>query len=127
MHNNHYDVITKMPGFFARSYYCHTCKKAYSNYENHVCADACKCCGFHPACLEESWIDFNKCHRAFKSQQCYDHHKELRDEARSVCQSLIKRTKCKKAVRQCYAALEKHECGTKKCWICGKFVKIEGH
>ena len=27
MHNNHYDVITKMPAFFARSYYCHTCKK----------------------------------------------------------------------------------------------------
>ena len=31
MHNNHYDVITKMPGFFACSYYCHTCKKAYNN------------------------------------------------------------------------------------------------
>ena len=25
MHNNH-DVITKMPGFFPRSYYCHLCK-----------------------------------------------------------------------------------------------------
>ena len=30
MHDNHYDVITKMPGFFARSYYCYTCKKAYA-------------------------------------------------------------------------------------------------
>ena len=35
MHNNHYDVITKMPGFFARSYYCHTCKKAYEHLEEH--------------------------------------------------------------------------------------------
>ena len=35
MHNNHYDVIIKMPGFFARVYYCHTCKKAYNNQEEH--------------------------------------------------------------------------------------------
>ena len=51
----------------------------------------------------------------------------MRSEARSVCQSLIKCTKCNKVARRCYATPEKHECGTKKCWICGKFVKIEGH
>ena len=127
MHNNFYDVITKMPGFFARSYYCHTCKKAYSNYEKHLCPDACKCCGFRSACPEESWIVCNECHRSFKSQQCYDRHKELRGEARSVCQNLIKCTQCNRAVQPCYAAPEKHGCGMKKCWICGKFVKIEGH
>ena len=31
LHNYQYDVITKMPGFFARSYYCHACKKAYDH------------------------------------------------------------------------------------------------
>ena len=25
-----------MPGFFARHYYCHTCKKAYDNREEHL-------------------------------------------------------------------------------------------
>ena len=85
MHNNHYDVITKMPGFFARVYYCHTCKKTYDHYENHMCADACKCCGFRPACPEESSLKCNDCHRSFKSQQWYNDHKEPRGEARSVC------------------------------------------
>ena len=27
-HNNHYDVITKMPGFLERKRYCHHCKSA---------------------------------------------------------------------------------------------------
>ena len=61
MHNNHYDVITKMPGFFARHYYCHTC------------------------------------------------------------------TKCQATVRRCKQQPEKHRCGLTKCWICGKYVQLEGH
>ena len=59
MHNNHYDVITKMPAFFARSYYCHTCKKAYNNHEDHRCPNACKCCRFPPECPEVSWQTCN--------------------------------------------------------------------
>ena len=55
MHNNHYDVITKMPAFFARSYYCHTCNKAYNNHEDHRCPNACKCCRFPSECPEVSW------------------------------------------------------------------------
>ena len=46
MHDNHYDVITKMPGFFRHHYYCHTCKKAYEHHEEHLCPNKCKCCGF---------------------------------------------------------------------------------
>ena len=118
-------MITKMPGFFARSCYCHTCKKGYNNYENHLCPDTCKCCGFCPACPEESSLFCNDCHRSFKSQQCCDHHKELRGEARSVCQNLIRCTKCNKAVRPCYAAPEKHECGTKKYVLCTTSIVAE--
>ena len=62
-----------------------------------------------------------------KSQQCYDQHKEPRGETRFVCQNWIKCTQCKKAVRRCYAAPENHDYGKKKCGICGKFVKLEGH
>ena len=129
MHNNHYDVITKMPGVFARAYYCHECKKAYSNWETstHLCPNSCKCCGSRPICPELSWMPCNDCGRMFKSQQCYDQHKEPRGKARSVCQSWIKCTQCKKAVRRCCVAPEKHDCGKKKCGICGKFVKLEGH
>lgn len=39
MHDGHFDVITKLPGFFNLSYFCHECEKAYSNedYKNHPC------------------------------------------------------------------------------------------
>ena len=127
MHNNHYDVITKMPGFFARTYYCHECKKAYNNLETRLCPNTCKCCGSRPICPELSWMPCNNCDRMFKSQQCCDQHKEPRGEARSVCQGWVKCTQCKKAVRRCCAAPEKHDCGKNKCGICGKFVKLEGH
>ena len=127
MHNNHYDMITKMPGFFARTYYCHECKKAYNNLETRLCPNTCKCCGSRPICPKLSWMPCNNCGRMFKSQQCYDQHKEPRGEARSVCQGWVKCTQCKKAVRRCCAAPEKHDCGKNKCEICGKFVKLEGH
>ena len=94
MHNNHYDVITKMPGFFARNYCCHACKKVYDHLENHVCPNECKCCGFFPICPEESWRSCRNCRRQFKSQRCYDQHKQSRGGARPICARLIKCTKC---------------------------------
>ena len=98
MHNNHYDVITKMPGFFACNYYCHTCKKAYNNQEEHRCPNACNCCGFPSECPIVSWQTCQDCHRLFKSQQCYQQHKQSRGDAQSVCQSLVKCMKCLKVV-----------------------------
>ena len=61
MHNNHYDVITKMPGFFARAYYCQECKKAYNNWETHLCPNTSKCWGSRPICPELSWMPCNDC------------------------------------------------------------------
>ena len=53
MHNNHYDVITKMPGFFASVYYCHTCKKAYNDQEEHRCPKPASVVDFLPTVLDE--------------------------------------------------------------------------
>ena len=41
--------------------------------------------------------------------------KNCRGNAQSVCQSLVKCTKCEKDVRQCKQSLEKHRCGLTKC------------
>ena len=91
-HNNRYDVITKMPGFFTRSYYCHTCKKAYNNQEDHRCPNACKCCRFPTECPEVSWLTCEERHQLFMSQQCFEQHKRARIDARCVCKSFIKCT-----------------------------------
>ena len=48
-------------------------------------------------------------------------------DAPSVCESLIRCTKCQKTVRRCKQLPEKHRCGLTKCWICGKYVQLEGH
>ncbi len=37
LHNNHYDVITTMPGFLNRSYFCYKCRKAYKDKNRHKC------------------------------------------------------------------------------------------
>ena len=127
MHTNHYDVLTKMPEFFAGNYYCYACKKAYNNYEEHQCPNACKCCRFLTECPEVSWLMCPDCHRLFKSQQCFEQHKQIRGNAQSMCESLIRCTKCQTTVRRCKQLPEKHRCGLTKCWICGKYVQLEGH
>ena len=55
LHDNHYDVITSMPAFFARKRYCHTCKKTYDKTVDHMCPNACQCCRF-PNCPIVSWV-----------------------------------------------------------------------
>ena len=84
MHNNHYDVITKMPRFFARHYYCHTCKKAYEHLEEHRCPSACRCCRFPTECPKVSRLTCPDCHRLFRSQQCFEQHKQTRGNACNV-------------------------------------------
>ncbi len=74
LHVNHYDVITTMLGFFARSY-CHTCKKGYDHQEAHLCPNVCRCCRF-PDCPIVAWICCDDCNRLFKSQACFDRHKQ---------------------------------------------------
>ena len=98
MHDNHHDDITRMPGFSARVYYCHTCKKVYDHLEEHLCPNECKCCGFSPICPEESWRSCKDCYLQLESQRCYDQHKRSKGNARHVCQSLIRCMKCMEVV-----------------------------
>ena len=41
---NHYDVITSMPAFLSKGYYCHTCKKGYKCRDKHRCPLKCLSC-----------------------------------------------------------------------------------
>ena len=43
-HDNHFDVITKLPGFLSRSYFCQRCHKAYDHTTDHVCPTMCSSC-----------------------------------------------------------------------------------
>jgi len=72
-HDNHYDVITKPPGFFDRSYYCKTCNTTYTNKDKHQCASVCQCCHESPECTTlpfKSLLKCDACNRFFRGAAC---------------------------------------------------------
>ena len=124
LHDNHYDVITNMPAFFARKRYCHTCKKGYDKMTDHLCADACKSCRF-PNCPIVSWLPCADCMRVFKSQECFDRHKQTAGNAKSICASLVKCFHCGFVVKR--GRLRRHHCGLTRCSTCKEYVRLENH
>ena len=122
LHDKHFDVITKMPGFLSTSYFCHQCRKTYCKTTDHLCEAMCKSCRSFDCVLEE-WIECNECNRKFKSRACYAHHKEPLPGGRSVCQTIRKCEKCGK-VTDVRKMKNGHICG-KKCKTCGIILKEE--
>ena len=121
--NKHFDVITKMPGFLSVCYFCHKCRKTYSNATDHMCPAMCKSCRSFE-CVFEQWIECNDCERKFKSRTCYDHHKEPVGSAKSVCETIRKCEKCGKAMDVRKLNPKGHICG-RKCKTCGIILKKE--
>ena len=123
LHDNHYDVITTMPGFLSRSYFCHTCKQAYDNKFAHLCKGRCGSCGSY-GCFGDATIECNDCNRTFKSRACYDRHKESVDGARSVCEGVKKCKKCGKVMEVRKLTPKGHICG-RKCPTCKVMLNEE--
>ena len=117
LHNNHYDVITSMPGFLNESYFCHTCKHTYDNKIEHLCPGVCKSCGAYN-CITDEPLECKECNRWFKSKTCYDRHKEPVGRARSICQGIKKCLKCGKSMHVRKLNPKGHICG-RKCSTCG--------
>ena len=124
LHDNHYDVITSMPGFLSKSYFCHTCRRSYSNKLGHLCKEACKGCRSYDCVVVNADIVCNECNRWFKSRACYDRHKESVDGARSVCEGVRKCGKCGKAMEVRKLNPKGHICG-RKCPTCGVILNEE--
>ena len=122
LHHNHYDVITSVPGFLAKVYFCHKCGQSYDHTLDHICPDMCKSCR-SPDCKDvEDPRSCEQCNRWFKSETCYNKHKEPIGGGKSVCQGIKKCGKCGKSVNVISLDPEKHICG-KKCTTCGVIVK----
>ena len=117
LHDNHYDIITSMPGFLSDQYFCHKCRRSYTHKLNHLCPGMCKSCRSYD-CVVNDPLECNVCNRWFKSKACYDRHKEPVDGTRSVCQGIKKCGKCGKSVEVRKLNPKNHVCG-KKCSTCG--------
>ena len=117
-HTNHFDVITSLPGFLNRSYFCHRCHKLYNNITDHICEGACRTCGGFGCVLQGDGIVCNECDRLFKNQACYDRHKgPVNGGGRSGCEVIRKCPKCGKAMDVGKMNPGGHICG-KQCPTC---------
>ena len=117
LHDNHYDVITSMPGFLSTSYFCHKCKKSYSNNSDHLCGAMCGSCRSFDCVIDGNGMVCDECERWFKSKDCYDHHKENVGGGRSVCQTIRKCEKCGKSMDVRKLNSKGHVC-ERKCPTC---------
>ena len=125
LHDNHFDVITTLPGFLNRSHFCHRCHKAYDHTVDHLCPAMCRSCRAFGCVLQGEGIVCNECDRLFKNQTCYDHHKEpINGGGRSVCEVIRKCEKCGKVVDIRHMKDGGHICG-KKCRTCGLILNQE--
>ena len=116
--SNHFDVITSLPGFLNRSYFCHTCYKPYNNTTDHLCKGMCHSCRGFGCAYEDGGITCNECDRLFKNQACYDRHKQqpINGGGRTVCEVIRKCQKCKQSMDVRH--IRGHECVDKKCPTC---------
>ena len=122
---NHYDVITSMPGFLGKGYYCHTCKEDYTRRDKHKCPNKCLACFKYDSNCKDPEIICNDCNRVFFGQKCFDEHKRERGTGESdiVCDLVKKCLDCKRIVRD----LEKHICGYSECNNCNEYCNLQDH
>ena len=126
LHGNHFDAINSVPGFLGRSYFCFRCYKAYDHTSDHVCTNMCRSCRGFGCVLEGDGIVCRECKRLFKSQSCYDRHKNepINGGGRTVCQAIRECEKCGKAMDIRHLNSKGHICG-RKCRTCGLVLTQE--
>ena len=116
---NHFDVITKLPGFLNTSYFCHACHKGYDVTTDHLCTGMCHSCRGVGCVMQDGGIECNECDRLFKNQACYDRHKQepINGGGRTVCEKIRKCPKCKQSMD--VRKIRGHQCvDNKKCPTC---------
>ena len=116
---NHFDAITKLPGFLNTNYFCHQCHKGYDHTTDHLCDGMCRSCRGVGCTIENNGMTCQECDRFFKNQACYDRHKQepIDGGGRTVCEAIRKCPKCHKSMD--VRKLNKHPCvDNKKCPTC---------
>ena len=126
LHDNHFDVITTLPGFLCRSYFCVRCHKAYDHTTDHLCSAMCRSCRGFGCVIEGEGMVCSECKRLFKNQTCYDRHKNepINGGGRTVCQVIRECEKCGKSMDIRHMKPGGHICG-RKCQTCGLILTPE--
>ena len=134
-HNSHFDLLTSLPSFFNRSYYCDKCKIGYNDRLRHRCKKICEGCARMgcTASTNEPQINCSDCNRTFTSQHCFDHHRlgpvpGAHARRRPICESLFR---CKDCL--CTVSMQRrpknnpHHCNETFCKTCRRHVDYNSH
>ena len=140
MHDGHFDVITKLTGFFNSNYYCLRCEKAYKqeDYDHHS-RHKTKC----GACLQSSCPDYKlfkrsdkpdlpckDCGRHFYRGTCQLNHLTCKPNGQLVAHDEKNVCKiCSTCLHVFSSSVQEHmkHCGLQKCPSCSKEVNILQH
>ncbi|GIY64709.1 DNA-directed DNA polymerase [Caerostris extrusa] len=113
-HDNHYDVIKSVKGFFGSNYYCENCEKPYSSCESHRCPKACYIC-LRMSCPPGQPQRCKDCDRLCVSESCYQAHKTVTGKKeKSLCDKIYQCRMCCKVIKRNECRQELHRCGTTK-------------
>ena len=74
-HDNHYDLIKSLKGFFTSKQFCYECNKAYSSkFEDHPCTGTCKKCKNRLCIDTKEYILCEFCDVKCVNEICYLNH-----------------------------------------------------
>ena len=141
--HNHYDVITRLPGFFGSSYVCAHCWKPYDHEGQHRCNKKKQC----RACCQKECPDFQaayprkqkatqrcqQCRRDFFGDTCLQAHvgqdhtgKPAAHQESSVC---FTRRRCPTCFKLNVGLQEiaRHQCYYVDCPSCHEYVHSQNH
>lgn len=94
LHNEHYDVIKSLKGFYASNFYCENCEKPFARLEEHCCANSCRICGRRD-CTKGNQKRCKDCFRLCVSEECFKAHKEKSgNQESSLCDKVRDIYKC---------------------------------
>ena len=140
----HYDVITRLPGFFGSSYVCADCWKPYNDAGRHRCT---KQKGHCRACCQKECPDFlhayprglkatrrcQNCHRDFFGDTCDEAH-SIKDHTGKLAtnpQSTVcsRRRRCPNCFKLEVGdqAIKRHRWGHLVCPSCREYVDGQTH
>ena len=139
--HDHYDVITRLPGFFGSSYVCAHCWKPYNTQGQHRC-NKNKQCG---ACRQKECPDFQaayprgqkatqrcpSCDRDFFGDTCFEMHLGKDHTGKTNPQSSVcfHRRRCPNCLKQDVGLqkIARHQCEYVECPSCHEYVHGETH
>ena len=142
----HYDVITSLPAFFSKSYFCYKCFNPYNDLGRHRCkknrGNHCSSC-LQDGCEEHAaaFRDYKSpttlcgiCHRRFHGVKCLENHRRfsykgtIADGEKIFCVCDTRR-KCKQCQKYLIGKqqISKHKCGITECRCCGQDVHLATH